>query len=409
MRHRLGALRSGFLFMVIIMIGVFITAGIAHAKSKDVIKIGFSRSLTGWSAVAGKDEQEAVIFWSEEVNAKGGIYVKEYGKKLRVELVFYDDKSSPEEVVRIYERLVTVDKVDVLFPPTQTPQNIATIGIAEKYRRPILSATCGSSKGKELGAKYWWAITPVGPCWMDKQNGLAGLINNNKTRIKDIGLLYLHEPFSMECHMAIVQNLKDLAFNIVYEKDYSPEVKDLSGELLEIKKKNVDAFLGLAYPPDCFLMMKQSIEVGFSPKFMYFLLGPAQNAFQPIFKEATEGVMGMGMYCGALNYPGAKEFYSNMIKRWGYPPNLLMGADGYHAAQLMQQAIEKAGTLDPEKIRNVLATGEFMTIEGPARLRNGVNELAVPGVIQMQHGVAQTVWPKEKATAGLNFPKPKWP
>ena len=155
--------------------------------------------------------------------------------------------------------------------------------------------------------------------------------------------------------------------------------------------------------------MKQSIEVGLSPKFMYFLLGPSTNVFQPIFKDATEGVMGMGMYCGALNYPGAKEFYVNMQKRWGHPPNLLMGADGYHAAQLMEQAIERAGTLDPEKIRNVLSTEEFMTIEGPVRLRNGINELAVPGVIQWRKGMAETVWPKEKATAELIFPKPAWP
>lgn len=408
MKSRCASSKTVFLF-VLMVIGVFIATGIAQAKSKDVIKIGFSRSLSGWSAVPAKDEQEAVVLWSEEVNAKGGIYVEEYGKKLPVELVFYDDKSSPEEVVRIYERLITIDKVDVLFPPTQTPQNIATIGIAEKYRRPILAATCGSSKGKELGAKYWWAITPIGSSWMDKGHGLAGLINNRKSDIKNIAVLYLHEPFSMECHKAIMQNLKDLGINIAFEKDYSPDVKDLSGELLEIKKKDVDAFLGLSYPEDCFLIMKQSIEVGLSPNFMYFLLGPSTNAFQPIFKGATEGVMGMGMYCGALDYPGAKEFYQNMTKRWGHPPNLLMGADGYHAAQLMQQAIEKAGTLDPEKIRNVLATEEFMTIEGPVRLRNGINELAVPGVIQWQQGTAETVWPKKMATKELIYPKPAWP
>ncbi len=399
---------SSLFFLLFFLITPLVSTDIVLAESKDVIKIGFSRSLTGWSAATGKDEQEAVILWSEEINAKGGIYVKEYGKKLPVELKFYDDKSSPEEVVRIYERLITVDKVDVLFPPTQTPQNIATIAIAEKYRRPILAGSCGSSKGKELGAKYWWAVTPVGPVWMDKKDGLAGLINNNKNRIKDIAILYLHESFSMECHGAIVKYLKELGFNVVFDKDYPADVKDLTGELLDIKKKGVDTFLAMSYPPDCFLMMKQSIEVGFSPKFMYFLVGPSNAVFSSMFKEATEGVMGMGMYCGALNYPGAKEFYNNFTKRWGNPPNLLQGADGYHAAQLMQQAIEKAGTLDPEKVRNVLATGEFMTIEGPARLRNGVNELAVPGVIQWRKGMAELVWPKTKATIDLIYPKPQW-
>jgi branched-chain amino acid transport system substrate-binding protein len=379
------------------------------APEKDVIKIGFSRSLTGLSAAAAEGEHEAVIYWSEKVNAEGGIYVEEYGKKLPVELVFYDDKSSAEEVVRIYERLITVDKVDVLFPPSQTAQNIATISIAEKYHMPMLAATCGSSQGRELGAKYWWAITPIGAVWMDKDKGLAGLINSLKPEIQTVGMLYLIDPWGIECHAAIVPYLTDLGIDIVYDKDYPWGVEDLSGPLLDIKAKNPDAFLGLGYPPDCFLTVKQSAEIGLNPKFMYFLIGPANVAFYPVVGAASEGICGMGMYCGALNYPGAQEFYDGMIERWGHPPDLLLGADGFHAATLMQQAIERAGTLDPEKIRDVLATEEFLTIEGPVRLRDGVNELAVPGVIQWQEGLAQTVWPPEMATTELTFPKPQWP
>jgi len=399
-----------FAFLSVSLIVALIVTGCGpKAPAKEVIKIGFSRSLSGWAAVASEPEQESVILWSEMVNAQGGIYVKEYGKKLPVQLIYYDDKSSPEEAVRIYEKLITVDKVDVLFPPSQTAQNIAIIGICEKYHMPLLAATCGSSRGQEVGAKYWWAITPVGAAWMSKENGLASLLKNYTAEIKKVAILTLHDPFPMECRQAIVTYLGELGMSVVVDKDYPIDVKDLSEVLLDIKGKNVDALLGLSYPGDCFLIMEQSIGIGLSPKFMYFLVGPGTNAFIPIFGSATEGVCGMGTYSGALGIPGAKEFYDNMLKRWGHPPDLLNGADGWHAAQLMQLAIEKAGTLDPEKIRNVLATEEFVTIEGPVRLRNGINELASPGVIQWQQGMAQVVWPQEKATAEFEFPKPAWP
>jgi branched-chain amino acid transport system substrate-binding protein len=197
--------------------------------------------------------------------------------------------------------------------------------------------------------------------------------------------------------------------DIVVDKDYPMDVKDLSEVLLDIKGKNVDAFLGLSYPGDCFLITEQSMGIGLSPKFMYFLVGPGEVAFYPVLGAATEGVCGMGMYCGAVRYPGAKEFFDKFTKRWGHPPGLLNSADGFHAAQLMQQAIERAGTLDPEKIRDVLATEEFLTIEGPVRLRDGINEASVPGVIQWQKGIAQVVWPSEKTTAKFEFPKPAWP
>jgi len=394
---------------VVLILGLVTTGCGPAATEKEVIKIGFSRSLSGWAAVAAEPEQEAVILWSEMVNAEGGIYVEEYGKKLPVELVYYDDKSAPEEVVRIYEKLITVDKVDVLFPPSQTAQNIATIAICEKYHMPLLAATCGSSRGREVGAKYWWAITPIGAGWMNKETGLASLLANYTDEIKKVAILTLHDPFPMECRQAIVTYLGELGMDVVVDKDYPIDVKDLSEVLLDIKNKNVDALLGMSYPGDCFLIMEQSRGVGLSPKFMYFLVGPGTNAFDPIFGPATEGICGMGTYSGALGIPGAKEFYDNMVKRWGHPPDLLNGADGWHAAQLMQQAIERAGTLDPEKIRDVLATEEFTTIHGSVRLRDGINELATPGVIQWQNEVAQVVWPPEKATAEFKFPKPRWP
>jgi branched-chain amino acid transport system substrate-binding protein len=379
--------------------------------AKDEIKIGWSRSLTGWGSTAGAiDEQEAVMLWVDEINAAGGIFVKEYGKKLPVKPIFYDDRSDIEQMVNNYEKLINNDKVDIIFPPTITPFNIATIPIAEKYHMVMLNATSGSSKPKELGAKYAWSITPIGSAWMDKENGLAGMVQANKDKISNgnVAVTYIADSFCIECHDAFVKYLGELGFNVVLDKDFDIETKDLSPLLLEVKSKNVDAYFSMTLPPGCFLQMQQMKEIGLNPKWTYILLGPALGVFQPMFQDNAEEMTGMGMYCGALNYPGSKEFYDNFIKKYGHAPNLLQGADGYHAAQMYQQAIERAGSLDNEKLREVLATQEFQTIEGPSRLRNGVNELAVPGIIQWQNGVAQTIWPPKMATAKFEWPKPNW-
>lgn len=377
--------------------------------AKDEIKIGWSRSLTGWGSTSGAiDEQEAVMLWVEEVNAAGGIFVKEYGKKLPVKPIFYDDRSDIEQMVNNYEKLINNDKVDIIFPPTITPFNIATIPVAEKYHMVMLNSTSGSSKPQELGAKYAWSITPIGAAWMDKENGLAGMVNANKANVKNVAVTNIADSFCIECHDAFVKYCGELGVNVVLDKDFDIETKDLSPLLLEVKSKNVDAYFSFTLPPGTFLQMQQMKEIGLNPKWTYFLLGPALGVFQPMFGDNVEGVTGMGMYSGNLNYPGAREFYDNYTKKYGYPPNLLQAADGYHAAQLYQQAIEAAGTLDNEKLREVLITQEFLTIHGPAKLGNGINEKSVPGVIQWVDGVAETIWPPQMATAEFQWPKPNW-
>jgi branched-chain amino acid transport system substrate-binding protein len=411
-RKVLFKLVSILLVISVILSGILILTSCrgAEAPTKDVIKVGWARCLTGWGSALGQDEQKGVLLWVDMVNADGGIYVEEYGKKLPLEVVYYDDKSDPEETVRLYERLITVDKVDILLAPSTSPFNPATIPVIEKYKMPLLSATSGSTKAQELGAKYWWSVTPTGAACMDKVTGLGGLLYENRDKIKDIAIIYVHETFPVECHDAITQYLEEFGcFNVALDKDYPMGVTDLSEVLLDIKAKDVDALIGLSLPEDCFLTMGQAQEVGLNPPFIYLLLGPGFSAFPEIFGDATEGIMGMGTWCGASNYPGAKEFYDKFIEKWGHPPSLLHSVDGYHGAQIMQQAIERAGSLDPEKLREVLEGGEFTTIQGPVLLRNGVNEKAIMGVIQWQQGEAQVVWPPEWATAEFLFHKPAWP
>ena len=106
-----------------ILLGVFVFALVAvflagAAGAKDKIVIGQAISLSGPQApavtMAGGPIYE---MWVEEVNQKGGIYVKEYGKKLPVELIRYDDKTDIGTMTNLLEKLIVEDKVDFVFPP----------------------------------------------------------------------------------------------------------------------------------------------------------------------------------------------------------------------------------------------------------------------------------------------------
>jgi branched-chain amino acid transport system substrate-binding protein len=96
------------------------------------------------------------------------------------------------------------------------------------------------------------------------------------------------------------------------------------------------------------------------------------------------------------------------MKEYGKRP-FAEAATGYTALQILKQAIEKAGTLDNEKIRQVLLTEEFMTIIGKVKYNEqGINVYNVVYMGQVQNGKLEVVWPQELATAKIWYPKPEW-
>ncbi len=91
------------------------------------IKIGYAISKTGPNAGGANITQiPNYQLWVQEVNAKGGLMLKQYGKRIPIEVIEYDDRSNSEEAVRAVERLIEQDKVDLLLPPWGTGINLAS-------------------------------------------------------------------------------------------------------------------------------------------------------------------------------------------------------------------------------------------------------------------------------------------
>ena len=139
-----------------------LTASPVPAK-KDVLKLGFSISLTGVYSQAAVSQINAYKVWQEEVNEQGGVYVESLGKKLPVEFVYYDDKSSPQTAVKVYEKLITRDKVDLVLTPWGTTIHFAVAPLAEKYKMPMIGTTAASVKLREIQSNYFWFITAALP------------------------------------------------------------------------------------------------------------------------------------------------------------------------------------------------------------------------------------------------------
>jgi branched-chain amino acid transport system substrate-binding protein len=373
--------------------------------AKDSIRIGFSMALTGIYSQGAVSQMNSYQLWKEDVNAKGGIFVKDLGKKLPVEFVFYDDKSSPETAVRVYEKLITQDKVDLVFTPWGTTIHFAVAPLAEKYKFPMVGTTASSVKLRDIKTKYFWFTTSSVP---DRQ--MPALVDLLKSlKIKKVAIIYVQDLFPRENLQFLQPALEKAKIATVLVKDYPIGVKDITTLLSDVKTKKPDALIALCYPADAFLLTGQLQGVQYNPPFLFQLVGPSIAAYQHAFGAATEGIATMGHWSPKAPWPGAKEFAEGYIKKFHERPDYLDSALSYVGCQIVEQAIEKAGTLDREEIRDTIAGSEFTTINGPIRF-TGTENLVTPAMIlQYQKGELEIIWPPKTATAKPLYPKPAWP
>jgi len=120
------------------------------------VRIGYAISRTGPFAGGAQVSQEPnYILWAEQVNAAGGLDVK--GKKRKVELIGYDDRSEVETAVRTYEKLMTSDKVDLILPPWGSGMNFAVAPLASKNGYPMVGPTALSRKLLDMKLPYFFA------------------------------------------------------------------------------------------------------------------------------------------------------------------------------------------------------------------------------------------------------------
>ncbi|NIS71877.1 MAG: ABC transporter substrate-binding protein [Proteobacteria bacterium] len=390
---------------LLIGIAAVLLTPISQAFPKDNITVGFSMSLTGKYAPGAAGQMQAYQLWEETVNKGGGIYVKEYGKKLPVKLVYYDDKSETDTAVRVYEKLITEDKVDVVLSPYGTSIHFAVAPIAEKYKVPIIGSTAASVKLRDIKTSYFWFVTSAVP---DRQmRALVDLLQHLK--IKDIAIIYAQELFPRENLQFLDPYVEAAGFNVLLRKDYPMGAKDLTTLLSEVKGKNPEAVIALCYPAGAFTITTQAQEVGLNPKLFFELVGPAVVVFGPKFGAAAEGITTMGHWNPKGNWPGAKEFYDSYVAKFNKKPDYLNSALAYTANQILEQSIEKVGNLDWKALRDYIAGHEFQTINGPIKFKDSENMRTPSMILQWQKGELEIIWPESTATAKPLFPKPAWP
>jgi len=366
------------------------------------VRIGFSMAQTGMLAQATPSQLNTYMLWKDTVNARGGLDIGG-GKRRLIEFVQYDDQSRPDEAVRIYEKLITDDKVDLLLAPWGTPFHIAVAPVLEKYKFPMVGNTAASVTVRRMKPGYIWFTTSAIP---DKI-GPALTAMATSYGVKSVAVINNVLPYTKELKTFLMPALKAAHIEVKVDEEYPPNIKDMTSLITRIVQAKPDAVLALAYPSDSVLYAKQARELNVQAGFQFVAIGPSDVPFRKAIGDAANGIITIGHWAPTRpEWKGAKEFYDRYVQRFHAEPDFLNSDLAWMSCQVLEQAVAKAG-LDKAKIRDTIAHDTFDTINGKVKFDGVQNTITPTAFLQIQHGKLQLVWPKSIATSQFE-PKKGW-
>jgi len=392
-------------------------SGTGLQAAEKVVRIGNIIPLSGPSASVGQQGKNAREMAVEEINAAGGI--KSLGGA-KLEMLYADSESKPEKGVSEAERMINTEKVHILTGCWNSAVTYPTTAVAERYGIPFVVPVSVADKITEQGFKTVFRIAAKDSWWTRDQFAfLKDMQEEFKTEIKTLAFVYENgdwgKGFAGQWRTLAEKN----GYKIVLDEPYPSTTTDLSPVVQKIRRARPDVLMLVSNAADAILLTNTLAD--YKVKLKAIIASGGGHA-DPSFMKATGNnaryLFDIVEWETDVNKPGVKEINEKFKARYGY--NLAgESVDAYIAMYVIKDALERAGSTDPVKIREALAKTNLRS--GPAMIASydaiefdatGQNKHAALSIVQINdlgNGLERiTVWPKGARRAGYTpvFPMP---
>lgn len=372
------------------------------------IRFGVSISLTGRYAREGQAVKKGYDLWADVVNEQGGIQVGD--TRYQIEIVAYNDQSDAATVSALVEKLITEDKVDFLLGPYSSPLTRAASEVAEKHQVPIVEGLGASDSLFEKGYQYLFAVLTPGSYYM---KALLERASQLDPKPQTLVIASENTIFPKSTAAGVQRWAPQYGIEVIAYEEFPKDVTDLTPILTKFKALEPDIFIGSTYIETSMLMVRQARKIGFSPKIMAFSIGAATPPFAEGLGSYAEYIWGSTQWERNLDYTGpvfgsAADYAEGFHQKYGEWPNY-HNAEASAAAVAFQLALEQAGTLDRQQVRDMLASLDVETFAGPIRFDETGKNVAKPMfAIQIQNGQRVLVAPREIQESSPIYPMTPW-
>jgi branched-chain amino acid transport system substrate-binding protein len=390
----------------------------APAHAADPMKVGVGLSLTGGVAANGKQILMALELWRDDVNAKGGLLGRP------VELVYYDDQSSPSNVPALYTKLITVDKVDLLLGPYATNMVAPAMPVIMQNNKTTISFLA-IGINRHFNYPKYFSMVPVGPKGPGAfSDGFFELAAAQSPKPQTVAIVSADAEFAKTAADAARDNAKAAGFTVVYDRSYPPATTDFLPVMRAVQGANPDIVYVAAYPPDNVGIIRAANEINLVPK----MFGGAMIGMLVTPIKVQLGPLANGLVIGEsfvrappFEFPGVADLFKRyQAKATGQGVDPLghgFVPFGYAAGQVLAKAVEETKSTDHDKLAAYIRSNTFKTVVGDVafgkdgewaksrQLFTQFQNVMPNDLEQFRAGSRQLIlWPAEYKTGNMIYP-----
>ncbi len=373
------------------------------------LKVGISASLTGQFQVQGRQALAGLQAWAGDVNQSGGIAVGQTVPKAHVSVIHRDDSSKPDRARQVTERLISQDKVDLLFGPYSGVLAQAAAEVAESRQRLIWNQ--GGAADGIYRQGYRWVVGVLTPA-SQYLTGLLPLIRDADPGATSIGLLKAETgAFPRVIAQEVQRQAELLGFQVCYVREYPASLDDFSGVVEEIREAGPDVLVTVGRIHNDLAFAQSLVRRPLNLRAAAVVAAPIQQ-FQEALGEDVEGFIGPSQWEPGTKYPhdygpSAQRVLESLTGQGRCPVDYPM-AQAYAAGLVAQRCLEVAGSPDDGALRQAAAEMDFSTFYGRFKIDPSTGRQIGRStlLVQWQQGRKVIVWPPEQFQAPLLHP---WP
>ena len=365
------------------------------------IKIGVSLSLTGDFSADGKAFQQGYELWAKQTNANGGLL----GRQVTLDIV--NDASSPVQVATNYQKLISVDHVDLVFGPFSTGLTKASSQVVNRYGYAFVEGAGGGPSVFTSGLHNVFDVSlPVANNLVSFAKWIAAMPASE--RPKTAAYATQDDPFTAPQLDAARAILEPAGVQTVYNKTYPSETTDYSPIASGIISSKADVVLVGTLLPDISAFVKQFVQQNYNPKALVATAGPDQGAqfIQNVGANHTEGIMVPNGWYPTADNPGNADMVKAYIAQYGGTAAEMSSdvPEAYSVGEVTAQAVKNIGSLDQKKLIVELHSGTYDSVQGKVKFDStGQNVAAFSFVFQWQ---GKDLVPFKPDSSGLLTPVP---
>jgi branched-chain amino acid transport system substrate-binding protein len=332
----------------------------------------------------------------------------------KIELISADHQGNPQVGQQQTLRLITQEKVAAMLGSYHSSVSLVATAVAERQAIPFLVADSVALNITQRGFKWTFRAGPIAPDFAKAYTEFLTDLKKAGRKIDTIAIVNENTDYGSSVAASILEAAKAANIKVAAQIPYNANSSDVSAQVLQLKTLQPDAAIFISYTADTILYFKTMKNLDYLPPIIIGDdAGFSDPTFIPNVGELAQGAVNRSAF--DIGKPGSNSYIINEMFKKKYGRDLDdTSARWMQGFLVLAEAINRAGSTDPEKIQAALKATDLKADQLMIGYRGvnfdetGQNTLSATYLIQLHGKTYESVWPENRATAKFEWPMKGW-